>query len=82
MNTKNIDSENREKRNPNGAFGCVILPIDDEVRQNVKKIVTEHPEMIAFSGKNGSSYGDTFLIAAAMKCGLTIITEENKDKQN
>ena len=65
-----------------GSKQCVILPIDDEIQKNVRKIVTEHPKMIDFSGKNGSSSGDAFLIATAMKYGLTIITEENKDKQN
>lgn len=61
---------------------CVILPIDNEVQRNVRRIVTEHPKMISFSGPKGSSSGDAFLIATAMKYKLTIITEENKDKQN
>lgn len=65
-----------------GSKQCVILPIDDEVQRNVKRIVTEHPKMISFSGGKGSSSGDAFLIATAMKYNLTIITEENKDKQN
>ncbi len=65
-----------------GSKQCVILPIDDEVQRNVRKIVTEHPKMISFSGENGSSSGDAFLIATAMKYKLTIITEENKGKQN
>lgn len=58
---------------------CVILPIDDGVQHNVRKIVNENPKMIEFSG-SGSSSGDAFLIATAMKFGLTVITEENKDK--
>ena len=58
---------------------CVVLPIDDIVQRNVRRIVNEHPKMIDFSGR-GSSSGDAFLIATAMKYGLTIITEENKDK--
>lgn len=37
--------------------------------------------MIEFTGKSGTSSGDAFLIATAMKYGLIIITEENKDKQ-
>ena len=61
---------------------CMILPIDDEVQRNVRRIVTEHPKMISFSGGKGSSSGDAFLIATAMKYNLTIITEENKGKQN
>ena len=65
-----------------GSKQCVVLPIDDEIQRNVRRIVTEHPKMIDFSGGNGSSSGDAFLIATAMKYGLTIITEENKEKQN
>lgn len=62
---------------------CVIIPIDNDVQRNVRKIVTEHPKMIDFSsGGKGSSSGDAFLIATAMKYNLTIITEENQDKQN
>lgn len=60
---------------------CVILPIDDDVQLYVRKIVTEHPKMISFSGGQGSSSGDAFLIATAMKYNLTIITEEG-EKQN
>ncbi len=65
-----------------GLNQCVILPIDNEVQRNVRKIVTEHPKMIDFSGPNGSSSGDAFLIATAMKYELIIITEENKEKNN
>ncbi len=65
-----------------GSKQYVILPIDDEVQRNVRRIVTEHPKMISFSGGKGSSSGDAFLIATAMKYNLTIITEEKKDKQN
>ena len=60
---------------------CVILPIDDDVQLNVRKIVTEHPKMISFSGGQGSSSGDAFLIATAMKYNLMIITEDG-DKRN
>lgn len=60
---------------------CVILDIDDEVQNNVRKIVSEHPKMIEFTGgKGGSSSGDAFLIATAMKYNLAVITEENPDK--
>ena len=65
-----------------GSKRCMILPIDDEVQRNVRRIVTEHPKMICFSGGKGSSSGDAFLIATAMKYTLTIITEEKKDKKN
>ena len=58
---------------------CTILEIDDIVQENVKKIVTENPKMIEFTGKSGTSSGDAFLIATAMKYGLTVITEENRD---
>ena len=61
---------------------CIIFPIDNEVQKNVRRIVTEHPRMIDFSGGSGSSSGDAFLIATAMKYNLTIITEESKEKQN
>ena len=37
--------------------------------------------MINFSGKTGSSSGDAFLIATAMKYNLIVITEE-KGTQN
>ena len=60
---------------------CTILEIDDDIQSNVRKIVTENPKMIEFTGKSGTSSGDAFLIATAMKYGLMIITEENKDKQ-
>ena len=60
---------------------CIILPIDEPIQRNVRKIVTEHPRLIEF-GVSGSSSGDAFLIATAMKYGLTIITEENKEKHN
>ena len=54
----------------------IILPIDDEVQENVKKVVTTNPQLIDF--KQIKSSGDAFLIATAMKYGLTIITEESK----
>ena len=64
------------------APGCrTVLEIDDDIQNNVRKIVTENPKMIEFTGKSGTSSGDAFLIATAMKYGLIIITEENKDKQ-
>ena len=59
---------------------CDVLDIDDEVQMNVRKIVTDNPKMIEFTGKSGTSSGDAFLIATAMKYGLAVITEENPDK--
>lgn len=53
-----------------------ILPIDDEVQDNAKKVVTSNPQLIVF--KQIKSSGDAFLIATAMKYGLTVITEESK----
>lgn len=53
-----------------------IFPIDDEVQDNVKKVVTSNPQLIDF--KQIKSSGDAFLIATAMKYGLTVITEESK----
>lgn len=61
------------------AHHCAVLEIDDIVQENVIKIVTENPKMIEFTGKSGTSSGDAFLIATAMKYGLTVITEENRD---
>lgn len=61
------------------ATQCVILDIDEEVQLNVRRILREHPEMINLDmDKGGSSSGDAFLIATAMKHELTVITEENK----
>ena len=50
-----------------GSQQCTILPIDEEIQLNVRKIVTECPKMISFAGGQGSSSGDAFLIATAMK---------------
>ena len=54
----------------------VVLPIDDDIQDNVKKVVTSNPQLIDF--KQVKSSGDAFLIATAMKYGLTVITEESK----
>lgn len=59
---------------------CVILEIDEDIQLNVRKIVTEHPEIIEFTGSSGTSSGDVFLLATAMKYDLAIITEENPQK--
>lgn len=56
-----------------------ILPIDDDVQENVKKVVTSNPQLIDFNKVKSS--GDAFLIATAMKYSLTVITEENKTGQ-
>ena len=60
-------------------LGGEILPIDDEVQENVKKVVTTNPQLVDF--KENKSSGDAFLIATAMKYGLIVITQENKIKQ-
>jgi len=58
----------------------IILPIDYDIQDNVRRIVTENPKMIEFAGNGkGSSSGDAFLIATAMKYNLIVITQENKD---
>ena len=44
---------------------CTVLEIDDDIQNNVRKIVTENPKMIEFTGKSGTSSGDAFLIATA-----------------
>ena len=59
---------------------CCILDIDIEIQLNVRKIVSENPKMIEFTNGKGTSSGDAFLIATAMKYGLIIISEENQDK--
>lgn len=51
-----------------------------EIQLNVRKIVSENPKMIEFTNGKGTSSGDAFLIATAMKYGLIIISEENQDK--
>lgn len=61
---------------------CVVLPIDDVVQRNVRRIVSEHPKIIEFTGGYGTSSGDVFLIATAMKYKLTVITEESPNKEN
>ena len=61
---------------------CVVLDIDEDIQHNVRRIVTEHPKMIEFTGKSGTSSGDAFLIATAMKYDLIVITEEKSDKAN
>ena len=55
---------------------CEVLPITDEVQQNVIKVVNEHPTLIDFTKCKSS--GDAFLIATAMAYGLTVISEEAK----
>ena len=56
--------------------GMKVLPIDDEVQDNVKEIVTTvNKELVDF--KSNKSSGDAFLIATAKKYGLLVITEES-----
>lgn len=53
-----------------------ILPIDDEVQDNVRYIVTQvNKELVDFKGNKSS--GDAFLIATAKEYNLSVITEEN-----
>jgi len=59
---------------------CMVLPIDEAIQKNVSQVLAGHLQLIDF--KSGTSSGDAFLIASAMKYTLTIITEENKKKQN
>lgn len=54
----------------------VVIPIDNEIQENVRIVVTSNPQLIDFQKVKSS--GDAFLIATAMKYGLTVITEENK----
>lgn len=57
--------------------GCKILDVDTDVQQYVIRIVNEHPDLLSFT--NMKSSGDAFLIATAMKFGIAVITEENKN---
>lgn len=55
--------------------GMQVLPIDDEVRDDLREIVpTVNKERVDF--KANKSSGDVFLIATAKKYGLAVITEE------
>ena len=54
---------------------CFVIGIDETVQDNVAQVLAKHPRLIDF--KNGTSSGDAFLIATAMKHNLTIITEES-----
>lgn len=60
------------------SLNCKVLEVDDDIQRNVRQIVTECPKLISFTDKSGTSSGDAFLIATAMKYNLVIITEENK----
>ncbi len=55
----------------------LILPLDDEIQEIVKEVLRANTELVDF--KTGKSSGDPFLIATAMKYGLTVITEEKKE---
>ena len=58
--------------------GMQVLPIDDEVQENVREIVTiVNKDLIDF--KDNKSSGDAFLIATAKKYGLCVITEERSN---
>ena len=55
--------------------GMQIIPIDYEVQDNVRDIVTEvNKDLVDF--KANKSSGDVFLIATAKKYDLVVITEE------
>lgn len=57
------------------AQGMKVLPIDDDVQDNVREIVTRvNKDLVDF--KSNKSSGDAFLIATAKKYGLSVITEE------
>lgn len=58
------------------SLGGIVIPIDDEIQSNVRKVVTTNPQLIDF--KQIKSSGDAFLIATAIKYKLTVITEESK----
>lgn len=56
----------------------VILPIDDDIQNNVRDIVTRVNKSLIDFRANKSS-GDPFLIATAKKYNLTVITEEAEE---
>lgn len=63
------------------SLNCKVLEVDDDIQRNVRQIVTECPKLISFTDKSGTSSGDAFLIATAMKYNLVVITEENKQSE-
>lgn len=64
-------------------LNCIVLDTDDEIQENVIRVVKEYPKLIKFdNGKSAGSSGDAFLVATAMKYGLTVITEEKKGVTN
>lgn len=67
------DDEIKEWMTKNDMY---ILPIDNEVQDNVRELVTGvNKALVDF--KTCKSSGDAFLIATAKKYGLTVITEES-----
>lgn len=62
-------------------LNCKVFEVDDDIQMNVRRIVAECPKLISFTDKSGTSSGDAFLIATAMKYNLVIITEENKQSE-
>ena len=58
---------------------CKVIDIDYDIQKNVAKVLFSNPLLIDFKKKKSS--GDAFLIATAMRYGLTVVTEENKDSQ-
>lgn len=70
-----LEVQDEDIKNWMSMNGMQILPIDDEVQDNVREIVTNiNKELVDF--KANKSSGDAFLIATAKKYGLTVITEE------
>lgn len=57
---------------------CKVIDVDDEIQKNVRTVVTKCPDLIKFTERSGTSSGDAFLIATAMRYKLIVITEENK----
>lgn len=51
-----------------------VLPLDEDIQNLVKKVVKKNTDLVDF--KANKSSGDAFLIATAMKYGLTVITNE------
>jgi len=60
------------------SLNCKVIETDDDIQKHVVDVVTKCPQLINFAEKSGTSSGDAFLIATAMKYNLIVITEENK----
>ena len=47
---------------------CTVLEIDDDIQNNVRKIVTENPKMIEFTGKSKTDFALDLLCECPNYC--------------